>query len=171
LFLNKENEKISHLLSGNREKIIIRYIDSISQGGSDNSEEFEKEFKNKQKRVLEEEIRRGVSLIGAHRDDFSVEINGKNLRQVGSQGQQRTAAISLRLAEIEYMNIILHEFPILLIDDIFSELDDKRKANFMDLLTHNTQIFLTGTRKEEFPKIIKHARVFSILEGKAETYA
>jgi DNA replication and repair protein RecF len=169
-FLSRENEKISNFLSGNKEKIILKFKDSVLEGNSPSSEEFEKEFKIKQKRVMEEEIRRGISLIGPHRDDFSIEIDGKNLRHIGSQGQQRTAAISLRLAEIEYMKSILKEYPILLIDDIFSELDDKRKAYFMELLTHDTQMFLTGTRREEFPKIINQAKVFNILEGKIVPY-
>ena len=68
------------------------------------------------------------------------------------------------------MKSVLKEYPILLIDDIFSELDDKRKAYFMDLLTHDTQMFLTGTRREEFPGIIEQAQVFSILEGKIGTH-
>ncbi|NTV45520.1 MAG: DNA replication/repair protein RecF [Chlorobiales bacterium] len=168
--LNKENEKISNILSGNKETIVLKYLDSVFQGANNDPEEFEKELKIKQKRVLDEEIRRGISLVGPHRDDFSIDINGRNLRQVGSQGQQRTAAISLRLAEIEYMNSVLREFPILLIDDIFSELDDKRKSYFMELLDHDTQMFLTGTRKEEFPKIINRAQVFNIAEGKADYY-
>jgi len=170
IFLNKENEKISNLLSENKENIQLKYLDSILNGESDDPEEFEKEFKNRQKRVQAEEIRRGMALLGAHRDDFSIEINGQNLRYVGSQGQQRSAAISLRLAEIEYMHAVLQQYPVLLIDDIFSELDDKRKSYFMDLLNHDTQMFLTGTRKEEFPKIIRRAKVFLVSEGKVESH-
>jgi DNA replication and repair protein RecF len=97
-------------------------------------------------------------------------MNGKNIREVGSQGQQRTVAITLRLAEVGYMFSVSGEYPILLIDDIFSELDDKRKSHFMELLDRETQMFLTGTRIEEFPKLVERAAVFKITEGQIEPY-
>ncbi len=168
--LNEKNKKTSFFLSGETENIEIKYIDDVLKGQTSDVEEYIKELKIKQKRVWGEEIKRGISLFGPHRDELKIEINGKNIKHIGSQGQQRTVAISLRLAEVECMYARSGEYPILLIDDIFSELDNKRKAYFMELLNRNTQMFLTGTRVDEFPTIFNQAATFKINQGSIDDY-
>ena len=81
--------------------------------------------------MKDQEIRRGVTLVGPHRDDMLFFINGKEVQQYGSQGQQRTTALSLKLAEIELIHEEVGEYPILLLDDVLSELDQYRQTNLL----------------------------------------
>ncbi|MBQ9981507.1 MAG: DNA replication/repair protein RecF, partial [Oscillospiraceae bacterium] len=91
-----------------------------------------------------EDIRRGYTSIGPHRDDIVIKINGNDVRTYGSQGQQRTAALSLKLSEISLIREIKGEYPILLLDDVFSELDDERQNLLLDA-TKKCQCFLSCT--------------------------
>jgi DNA replication and repair protein RecF len=92
-----------------------------------------------------EEIRRGTSLVGPHRDDLHLCVDGKDVRQFGSQGEQRTAALALRVAECTLLERLLGEPPVLLLDDILSELDRTRRHALLAFLTPMTQVILTTT--------------------------
>ncbi|OMG43568.1 DNA replication/repair protein RecF, partial [Paenibacillus macerans] len=85
---------------------------------------------------LQREKERGVCLYGPHRDDLSFNVNGMDAQTYGSQGQQRTTALSIKLAEIELMNIEVGEYPILLLDDVLSELDDSRQTHLLSTIQH-----------------------------------
>jgi len=93
----------------------------------------------------EEDIRRGTTLVGPHRDDLQLLVGGKDLRAFGSQGEQRTAAVALRVAECSLLRQLVDEWPVLLLDDIFSELDRTRRAALLGYLTPLTQVILTTT--------------------------
>jgi DNA replication and repair protein RecF len=157
----KEIAKNIHKSIANEENLSISYLNSIN---IDN--DYLSSFKQKQTEIRPYEIQRGMSLIGPHRDDLVIAINNQNVRFLGSQGQQRTAAISLRMAEMEYIYQIFLEYPILLLDDIFSELDDKRKTYLLNLLSKKVQIFLTGTRLSDFTILLNRAMVFGVQNGK-----
>jgi len=90
-------------------------------------------------KIKENEIRRGVTLFGPHRDDFEMEVNGRNVQTYGSQGQQRTAALSLKLAEIELIHEEVGEYPLLLLDDVLSELDDHRQTHLLDTMQQRSR--------------------------------
>ncbi|MGI6161770.1 MAG: DNA replication/repair protein RecF [Christensenellales bacterium] len=90
------------------------------------------------------DIMRGATMRGAHRDDLKILINGMDSRVFASQGQQRTAALSLKLAELEYIKLITGNTPILLLDDVMSELDSKRRTALKSRFG-GAQVFLTGT--------------------------
>ncbi|MEI7833635.1 MAG: DNA replication and repair protein RecF [bacterium] len=92
-----------------------------------------------------EEIARGSSLAGPHRDDLRILVDGRDLRQFGSQGEQRTAALALRVAEFELQNRLLSEPPVLLLDDILSELDRTRRAALLAHLAPMAQVIVTTT--------------------------
>ncbi|MHB0937606.1 MAG: DNA replication/repair protein RecF [Armatimonadota bacterium] len=94
---------------------------------------------------VEEEIRRGSTLIGPHRDDLQILVGGKDIRFFGSQGEQRTAAVALRVAECAMLRQLVDEWPVLLLDDIFSELDRTRRGALLGYLTPLTQVILTTT--------------------------
>ncbi len=95
----------------------------------------------------EEDIRRGYTTRGPHRDDIGIKLNGEEVRIFGSQGQQRTAALSIKLSELALMQREKGEFPVLLLDDVLSELDcDRQKALLSDAF--NCQCFLTATSLE-----------------------
>ncbi|MEN3002177.1 MAG: DNA replication/repair protein RecF [Armatimonadota bacterium] len=95
--------------------------------------------------VGSEEIRRGMSLVGPHRDDFMVLIDGHEARLFASQGQQRTGALSLRLAEVPLLEKRIEESPVVLLDDVFSDLDTTRRARLIQFLQPRAQTFLTCT--------------------------
>lgn len=92
-----------------------------------------------------EEIKRGYTLFGPHRDDLVFKVNNVDIRKYGSQGQQRTTSLALKLAELEYMKSETGEYPILLLDDVFSELDQKRSNTLLNLIDGKIQTFITTT--------------------------
>lgn len=92
-----------------------------------------------------EELRRGSSLAGPHRDDLQFLVDGKDVRQYGSQGEQRTAALALRVAEFTLQYRLIGEPPVLLLDDILSELDRTRRAALLDHLAPIAQVIVTTT--------------------------
>ena len=98
---------------------------------------------------LEREKRFGISLTGPHRDDFKISINGKEARLFASQGQQRTAALSLKMAEVALIENDTGETPILLLDDVLSELDDSRQ-NYILQNIKGIQVIITCTHKDKF---------------------
>ena len=91
-----------------------------------------------------EDMRRGFTTAGPHRDDIAIQLNGMDLRTYGSQGQQRTAALSLKLSELALMREETGETPVLLLDDVLSELDDFRQQMLLQA-TGDCQVFLTCT--------------------------
>lgn len=100
---------------------------------------------------LERDIFRGFTSVGPHRDDLQLLLNGRDLRIYGSQGQQRTAALSLKLSEIDLVRRVRGERPVLLLDDVFSELDAERQARLLEVVS-DCQTFVTCTHLEEFVK-------------------
>src|SRR5690606_3165478 len=120
--------------------------------------------------VKQKEIERGVTLIGPHRDDLQFIVNGYDVQTFGSQGQQRTTALSLKLAEIELIKQETRETPILLLDDVLSELDDFRQSHLLNTIQGEVQTFVTTTSVEGIHhETIKHAKMFHVKQGKVET--
>lgn len=142
LFVEQLNEIIYEIhkkLSGGKEEIEIRYEPEVT------IEDFESKLENSQER----DIRSKMTNVGPHRDDFSFYVNGIDIRKYGSQGQQRTAALSLKLAEIELVKKITKDSPILLLDDVLSELDSNRQ-NYLLNSIGDIQTIITCTGLEEF---------------------
>ena len=98
-------------------------------------------------RAREERVR-STTLVGPHRDDLSLELNGQRARLFASQGQQRSTALALKLAEVQFLSQRLQEPPILLLDDVLSELDLKRQAQLLGLLDEKVQTFVTSTHAD-----------------------
>lgn len=137
--LNEIIEGIHFSLSGGREKIKIVYEPDIEMDA------FEKRLQENQER----DIRSKMTTVGPHRDDFSFLIGDVDIRKFGSQGQQRTAALSLKLSEIELVKKITKDTPILLLDDVLSELDSNRQ-NYLLNSIGSIQTIITCTGLEEF---------------------
>ena len=126
--------------------IISRIHSEISEGKESLKLEYEKcEFKDLRK----EELKVKTTLSGPHRDDMAFYINDMDLRRFGSQGQQRTAALSLKLAEIELVKKIIDDYPVLLLDDVLSELDTNRQNKLLNVI-NNIQTIITCTGVDEF---------------------
>lgn len=116
---------------------------------------------------LEEEISYGKSIYGPHRDDFKFMLNDLNLKQFGSQGQQRAAVLALKLAEINIFRKVINSSPILLLDDVFSELDEVRKNNLLKYINSKVQTIITTTDIDNIDEnTLKKAKVFEIKDGK-----
>lgn len=143
-------------LSGEKENLKIKYLPSVS------TKDFEKELKkNRQK-----DIRMKSTGIGPHKDDMIFYINGNDVRKFGSQGQQRTVALSLKLAEIELVKQVIHDTPVLLLDDVLSELDSSRQ-NFLLNNIGDIQTIVTCTGLDELiSNRLNMNKIFKVVEGK-----
>ena len=115
----------------------------------------------KLKKNREKDKYRGFSSVGCHRDDFKILINGDEVDIYGSQGQNRTAILSLKMAELEVINDEIGEYPILLLDDFMSELDQERITNFLKSI-NNIQVIITCTEKIE----LENSTNFYVNNGK-----
>src|SRR5699024_5197711 len=94
-------------------------------------------------KIKEKETERGTTLIGPHRDDLILYVNDRNVQIYGSQGQQRTTALSVKLAEIELIYNEIGEYPVLLRDDVLSELDDFRQSHLLNTIQGIVQTFVS----------------------------
>ena len=141
-FIEEINEIISNIhkkLTGNRENIKIIYEPS------NGALSFEQALlKNKEK-----DLRIKSTSVGPHRDDIAFLVGDIDIRKYGSQGQQRTAALSLKLSEIELVKKSIHDTPVLLLDDVLSELDKHRQNYLLDSI-HDIQTLITCTGVDEF---------------------
>jgi DNA replication and repair protein RecF len=117
--------------------------------------------------VFEREKQRGSTLIGPHRDDFSLRINSMDVQTYGSQGQQRTSALSLKLAEIELIKEEVGEYPVLLLDDVLSELDEHRQTLLLTTIQNRVQTFVSTTGVEGLKhQVLQQASRYYVREGK-----
>ena len=156
-FIHKISNKINRIhksITDEKEEIKIEYISNCI-----NREEYLQLLKERRKL----DIIKGYTTKGIHRDDFVIYINGKEVSSFGSQGQNRTAVLSLKLSELQVVYEEIGEYPILLLDDFMSELDEKRRKNFLNNIK-NTQVILTGTDKMELTNI--DYKMFHIKSGK-----
>jgi DNA replication and repair protein RecF len=143
-------------LSGSKEEMGLVYSWSIAPGLT--SEEVLAEFAKT--RALELKYR--ATMVGPHKDDFTFIVNGSDLRTFGSQGQQRTAVLALKLAEIDLFKAETGAYPLLLLDDVLSELDEQRKNMLLEYLSGKIQTFISSA--EPLPPQAK-AQVFWIEAG------
>ena len=157
-FISRLNDILSEIhqnLTGGKEQILITYEPNVSEEG----------FSEELKAGRERDLRFGQSYTGPHRDDFCVRVNDIDIRKYGSQGQQRTAALSLKLAEIRLVEEEIHDTPVLLLDDVLSELDGSRQ-NYLLQSIHSIQTLITCTGLDEFVENHFEANsVFQVVEG------
>ena len=157
-FIDKIKKKINIIhkkITDEKEEINIQYISNCE------SKEAYLELL-KQRRKLD--IIKGFTTKGIHRDDFEIYINNKELSIYGSQGQNRTAILSLKLSELQVIYDEIEEEPILLLDDFMSELDINRRKNFLNNI-NNTQVIITCAEKIEFLKENVDYCLYQVKEG------
>lgn len=156
-YINKIKEKIKNvhnIITENNEEINIEYISDFT-----NKEEFLKKIKNNRKL----DIIKGYSTKGIHRDDFNIYINNNLVNIYGSQGQHRTAILSLKMSELQVVKDDIGENPILLLDDFMSELDEKRRMNFLKNI-QDTQVIITCTEKINVENL--NFNIYNVQSGK-----
>lgn len=150
---------IHQKLSGGREHLSIVYEPDAAPG----------ELAEKLARCQERDIRLKMTSAGPHRDDFSFVADGIDIRKFGSQGQQRTAALSLKLSEIELVKRVTNDTPVLLLDDVLSELDSNRQ-NYLLNSIGDIQTIITCTGLDDFVNNrFEINRVFKVSNGTVET--
>lgn len=157
-FIKKLNEKIKQIhpeVTENKEELIINYLTEC-----ENKQDYL--LLLKQRRKLD--IIKGYTTKGIHRDDFKCLINNKEIEIYGSQGQHRTAILSLKLAELYVIHDEIGEYPILLLDDFMSELDEKRRKSFLNYIK-DTQVIITCTDKMELDSL-NEFKLFNVNCGK-----
>lgn len=116
-----------------------------------------------------EELARGQTTVGPHRDELRFLANGLDLGLYGSRGQARTAALALKLAEVEWMRVITGEWPVLLLDEALAELDAQRRADLLERLSAADQVLMAATGLEAFPESFRRsATVWRIVNGTVE---
>ena len=155
-------------ITGNKETLTIKYELKANNGEllypeSDFSA-WEMFYTNKLKERERIDILRGNTGIGPHRDDIVLLLNDMSLKSFGSQGQQRSGALALKLSQLEYVRREIGEFPVLLLDDVMSELDNSRRAQLLLFIDGRVQTFITVNDRELIPELAGNA-YFEIMQG------
>lgn len=133
-----------------------------------NRQEMEEAYISLLKKNIDKDLEYGTTQIGPHRDDILMYLNGKDAKIFGSQGQQRTLVLSLILSEVEMIKNEIGMYPVLLLDDVFSELDEDRRDYLMKYLK-NMQVFITLTDSENLKSMEDlNKTIFQIKDGKLE---
>ncbi|MGN8647662.1 DNA replication/repair protein RecF [Gracilibacillus sp. HCP3S3_G5_1] len=159
--------EIHHGISRGIEDLDLQYAPTVDVSEGDKKEKIVTVLKESFERLETKEIERGTTLIGPHRDDVVFYVNGKNVQTFGSQGQQRTTALSLKLAEIELIYQEINDYPILLLDDVLSELDDFRQSHLLDTIEGKVQTFVSTTSVDGIHhQTLEKAEIFRIDNGK-----
>ncbi|WP_332634401.1 DNA replication/repair protein RecF [Halalkalibacter flavus] len=159
-------EQIHHDVSRGKEKLEIRYLSSTDVSEDKDLSKIKDGYYQTYQELREREIQRGVTLFGPHRDDLAFSINERDVQTYGSQGQQRTTALALKLAEIELIYSEIGEYPILLLDDVLSELDDYRQSHLLRTIQGRVQTFVTTTNVSGIDEqTLNQAAIFHVSEG------
>lgn len=164
--LQKWAAAIHEGITGGNEALTVSYAPSLDCDGTEDESVLFERFMVKLSQMREQELRRGATLVGPHRDDLSFAINGKEAQTYGSQGQQRTAALSLKLAELELVHEEIGEYPVLLLDDVLSELDRSRQTQLIETFQSKVQTFITTTGLESVDTgKLRDACLYHVREG------
>ena len=168
--LSKLAQKNMLNISNNKEDLELKYKSSILDMLNINSVE-DKDFNEENiiKKIMDksyDDIMRGSTRIGPHHDDLEFFINKLDAKMYASQGQQRSIVLSLKLSEIDYLKSKTGSYPILLLDDVLSELDRNRQLKLLDAINENVQTFITTPSISDIKEdLLKKAKVFKINNG------
>ena len=150
-------------LTGSEEELDIEYSPSVRAEGEG---DLKAAFAVALDAAREKEMLQGMSLIGPHRDDFTFSANGRDMAVYASRGQQRTAALALKLAEARFLGERAGDPPLLLLDDVFSELDGRRRSYLLAWIASWEQALLTTAEPERIdPAVLAEARMLEVRAG------
>lgn len=163
---NLIHQRISH----GREQLTIQYVTNVPlERNAAQLEAIQAQFKSKLTEVKTREMAQLTTLIGPHRDDLIFQVNGQNIQVYGSQGQQRTTALSVKISEIDLMHEQTGEYPILLLDDVMSELDNARQIHLLETIEGKVQTFLTTTSLDHLTNNLSvEPDIFNVHQGEIE---
>ncbi len=146
-----------------RRDLTTRYVSSFE--GKGDLSEYESLMRARLALRLAAEVSAGHALIGPHRDDLEIHLDGREIRAFGSSGQQRSALLILDLAAISLYNLTANDHPVFLIDDVDAELDEKRITHLLEYLENRTQTFITTSKRNHVEGFFSRANVYEIAEG------
>lgn len=168
--LNTWAQEVQANISNNKESLVIEYKTLNELTDEQTVEEIFEILKENYASIQMQEIDQGTTTVGPHRDDLIFYVNERNVQTYGSQGQQRTTALSLKLAEIELMREVTGEYPILLLDDVLSELDDSRQTHLLESIQNKVQTFITTTSLDGIQmELLDDPLIFYVKNGAIET--
>lgn len=150
-------------LSAGRETMSLQYRPSVQTGPGETEEALKWEIFKKFEQLRQEDIAAGFTTRGPHRDDLEIKINGKSARQFSSQGQQRSAVLAMKLAKAELIQRKIGEPPVILLDDVLSELDATRQSYLLNSIAEK-QVFITCCERDLGKKLAAGA-VFTVEQG------
>ncbi len=162
-------------LTGDSENLDLTYQPLLDGADRAMASDIDDQFRRALQSSRHFDIRRGTTSVGPHRDDFKLVLEAQSAgtvyrqeaRSFGSQGQQRTIALALKLGELELLREETEETPVVLLDDVFSELDEARSTFLFELLRRlNAQTFITSTRPEVWTPELGDCCVFTVQDGK-----
>ena len=170
-FVNRVNKYITNIYKEITDFNDLEFIYNSSIQYVDDKIEMINSFKKKLVSNINKEKLYGMTLIGPHRDDFSFLLDGKDLSVYGSQGQIRAAILSMKLSEVYLFKDIDGDYPILLLDDIFSELDIDKRNRLVKYILDDVQTIITTTDINMIDEVlINKAKVFNVCDGKVSLF-
>lgn len=159
--LNKKGKLIHSEITSGNEEIGFDYITNLKDIGN-----IEQELKETLDRSIKHDFEKKTTSYGPHRDDFSIRINGVDTRNYGSQGQQRTSVLTIKFSSLEIIKDETGEYPVLLLDDVLSELDLNRQRYILNSI-NNVQTIVTCTGIENIKSYLdEHAKIFNVKHGR-----
>ncbi|AGY80781.1 MULTISPECIES: DNA replication/repair protein RecF [Carnobacterium] len=160
---------VHHEISKQKEILEIDYSCSLKITNELSKEQLYSDLMKAFEQGRQRELEQRTTIFGPHRDDLKFKVNDKDVQTYGSQGQQRTTALSVKLAEIDLMKEMTGEYPVLLLDDVLSELDDERQTHLLKAIQNKVQTFLTTTSLDGIKKnMLDTPKVFLINNGQVE---
>ena len=150
-----------------RRDVTTRYVSSLENKGD--LTDYEALLRSRLALRLPAEVSAGHALIGPHRDDLEIHLDGREIRVYGSSGQQRSALLLLDLAAISLYNSSANERPVFIIDDVDAELDERRIKHLLEYLENHTQTFITTSKRSHVEGFFSRANVYEMEDGKVRS--
>jgi DNA replication and repair protein RecF len=151
-----------------RRDVTTRYVSALENRGD--LSDYESLLRSRLALRLPAEVSAGHALIGPHRDDLEVHLDGREIRVYGSSGQQRSALLLLDLAAISLYNSNANEHPVFIIDDVDAELDERRIRYLLEYLENRTQTFITTSKRSHVEGFFSRANVYEIGDGRVRSH-
>lgn len=155
-------------LTGGAENLEITYLSTVPFADASDEKQLADVIITGLAATFERELSFGITLLGPHRDDLLFTVNRRDARHFTSQGQKRTLVLALKLAELEYIKGETGEFPVLLFDDVFSELDETRRRLLLETVDGRAQTFVTGTEADRLRELSRYGDVFRVSGGEVQ---
>ena len=168
--LNAAAQPIQSAITQTGEALEIEYVSQLNPEELVDAATIQQALLTWFEKLQAREIQEGVTKLGPHRDDLAFIVNGRNVAVFGSQGQQRTTALAVKLAEIDLMKEETGEYPILLLDDVLSELDRERQTHLLKAMQGKVQTFITTPSLSDVARqLIDQPKVFNVRAGNLVT--